>query len=212
MPGTANMKLRLPLFILFEGIDGSGKSTLTSRLASYYISQEVPVEQLAEPSGGEWGKKIRSLLQGKQSHTAEEQLTLFIKDREDDVARNIVPALESQKMILLDRYYYSNAAYQGALGIDPERILSENRKLKFPEPDRIYLIDITPETALARINKRNPGNGTEIFEKEQFLKRVREIYLSITNERFCIINGSLTIDEEIAQITADIEKNFIENE
>lgn len=111
----------------------------------------------------------------------------------------------------MDRYYYSNAAYQGAMGIEPDLIIDENRKRKFPEPDRVYLIDIDPEIALKRINKRNNNTASEIFEKKDFLTNVRKIYHSIANDKFIVIDGTKNPEEIIEIIIKDIDKSFKKN-
>jgi dTMP kinase len=195
---------RGPLFIVFEGIDGSGKSTQCDLLFGHASAMGLQAVRLAEPTDGAWGRAIRSILRKADMPPADEQLRLFMLDREDDVKRNILPALKEKKIIIMDRYYYSTVAYQGAAGMTPERIIAENRAMRFPEPDRVYFIDIPPETAILRVTGR--GNKTkEIFEKEYFLKKVRGIFLSIADERFLIIDGTKKI-EDIFEI---IKKDFM---
>ena len=203
------MKLRLPLFILFEGIDGSGKSTLSDLIYQHYKNLGVPTVKIMEPTDGMWGQKIRDMLNGTEIPSPEEQLELFLYDREDDVRRNILPSLKKKKMIIMDRYYYSTAAYQGAMGLSPEYVLKENIRRGFPKPDRVYLIDIEPEKSLKRIADRGVGKGNgDLFEKKRFLERVRHIYLSIADESFCILNGDAEIDELSQKIKLDIESCF----
>lgn len=191
-----------PLFIVFEGIDGSGKSTQCDLLFDHARSAGLPAVRLAEPTGGAWGRKVREMLARKEMAPAEEQLRLFLMDRKDDAERNITPALNDGKIIIMDRYYFSNAAYQGAAGIAPERIIDENRAMSFPEPHRVYFIDIPADVAVRRISGRS-GKREEVFEKEAFLKRVREIYLSIADDRFVIIDGTKSIDEIFSSIKYD---------
>ena len=195
---------RGPLFIVFEGIDGSGKSTQCDLLYRYALARGIPAVRLAEPTGGAWGKKIRSMLKEPAMAPAEEQLRLFLLDRQDDAARNILPALEEKKVVIMDRYYHSNAAYQGAAGIRPERIIAENRRMSFPEPDRIYYIDIAVDTALRRVAGRS-GQGTEVFEKEHFLRKVRDIFLSFSDERFMVVDGTGGIEEVFTVIRDDFD-------
>jgi dTMP kinase len=199
------MIIKLPIFIVFEGIDGSGKTTLSEMLFEHFKKNDIPAVLDHEPTDGQWGNRIRIMLQ-QDGANADELLELFLNDREDDVNGIIQPALDNGKAIILDRYYFSNAAYQGAMGISPVSIIQENRKKKFPKPDRIYFIDINPELALKRINSRN--NQMEIFEKAEFLKKVREIYIKIADESFVIIDGSRTTKEIINIIKMDISKNF----
>jgi dTMP kinase len=199
------MKIKLPIFILFEGIDGSGKTTLSKLLFQYFSSNGIPAVLDHEPTDSQWGNRLRIRLQQNIAE-ADELLELFIKDREDDVNRIIQPSLNSGKAVILDRYYYSNAAYQGAMGISPVSIIQENTKRNFPKPDRTYFIDISPELAIERINSRN--NQTEIFEKAEFLKKVREIYLNFADESFIIIDGSKTTKIIMDFILDDITQNF----
>ncbi len=199
------MKLDLPLFILFEGIDGSGKSTQARLLFSYCEKKHIPAVLLQEPTGGPWGKKIREMLNGSFHADVEHQLELFILDREYDVKTNIIPSIEKGMLVILDRYYYSTAAYQGGKKYSPMQIVDMNRERDFPVPDRVYLIDIDPDTALGRVAARDPGKE-EIFEKKQFLERVRENYLHLADESFLVLDGRLTEDELFASILDDLEQ------
>jgi dTMP kinase len=122
----------------------------------------------------------------------------------------ILPSLNSSKVIIRDRYYFSNAAYQGAMGIEPAAIIQENRRRNFPEPDRIYLVDLNPETALLRITDRNQNNKKDIFEKADFLKKVRAIYNSIADRRFLVLDGARKTDENLKIVMEDIKSNFCE--
>lgn len=122
-------------------------------------------------------------------------MELFLKDREDDAARNIVPALSSGKVVIMDRYWLSNAAYQGALGMAPKLILAENQRLRLPAPDRTYLIDIDIDLAMKRIAERS-GLAAELFEKREFLSKAREIFLTEGREEGCLIlDGSLPVKD-----------------
>lgn len=203
------MRVRLPLFVLLEGIDGSGKSTLADRVTRHFLDAGVPSLRLAEPTDGEWGRRIRAHLRAGDLPSPEEQLELFIEDRADDVARNIKPALAAGKLVVMDRYYYSNAAYQGAAGIPPERVIAANRARGFPDPDRVYLIDIGPEEALRRIDVRSGADEhRQAFEKRQFLERVRAIYLAIADERFVVVDGSPEAETVARRIIDDVESTF----
>lgn len=195
---------RGPLFIVFEGIDGSGKSTQCDLLFRHALSRGLPAVRLAEPTGGEWGRKIRAMLKESDMAPAEEQLRLFLLDRQDDAERNIMPALRENRIVIMDRYYYSNAAYQGAAGIPPGRIIAENRRLSFPEPDRVYYIDIPADAALRRVAGRS-GQGIEVFEKEHFLRKVREIFLSFSNGRFMVVDGTGGIEDVFTAIKNDFD-------
>ena len=133
----------------------------------------------------------------------EDQLELFLMDRRDDAVKNIIPALNENKTVLMDRYYHSNAAYQGAAGVSPERVIRENRKIPVPEPDRVYYIDVPPEIAIRRIVNRN--SMKEVFEREAILRRVRELFLSIADERFLVIDGMMEAEKIFKIIKADFD-------
>ncbi len=199
------MNIRLPLFIVFEGIDGSGKSTLAQKVFNHF-SDYVPCVLLSEPTGGKWGRKIRKLLQSTDGADAASLLELFIRDRSDDVQKNISPALAEGKLIVMDRYMHSNAAYQGSNRISPREIISMNLAEGFPLPDRVYFIDIDEKAALLRVTNRK--NGLECFEKTEILRSIRENYHSLIDDTFLVLDGSKSTDILEKEIVRDIEKNF----
>jgi len=129
---------------------------------------------LKEPTEGEWGQKIREIaVKGRENVTPEQELDYFIKDREEDVTKNILPALEAGSVVVMDRYIYSNIAYQGALGIDIELIRKKNRG--FPKPDMLFFLEATPEKGIGRINDKRGGANVG-YEKIEYLQKVNEIY------------------------------------
>jgi len=172
------------MLIAIEGIDGAGKTTIVKFLAEELKKRGYEVVTFKEPTDSEWGKRVR-----QEKLKPEEELELFLKDREWNVKNNIIPALKSGKIVILDRYYYSTIAYQGARGIDLELIKNLNER--FPKPNIVIILDISPETALKRIkDKREPDK----FEKIEFLKKVREIFLMLKCENVFIINAELDLD------------------
>ena len=200
--------LPVPLFLVFEGIDGSGKSTQSELLRDHFENAGVGCRHLSEPTGGQWGRQIRELLLQEDMQSADQMLDLFIRDRQEDVSRNILPALNGGTSVIMDRYYYSNAAYQGAMGIPADDILRKNREQGFPEPDRVYFIDLEPDVALQRVAERSEDGKKDVFEKAGFLEKVRENYLSIVNDRFVVIDGTGSRDEIFSMIISDIEEKF----
>jgi len=172
---------------VFEGIDGSGKTTISKMVASHLTGQGREVVWLREPSASAWGKKIRDLANLKESIPISEELEYFIQDRKWDVKTNIEPALLKAKTVILDRYFYSTACYQGARGFDAGEILSLNREFA-PEPDMVFIIDVDVNTALERIRK-NRDVEVKLFEKREFLTKVRRNYLTLKGEHVHIING-----------------------
>ena len=159
--------------IVIEGIDGAGKSTLVKGLKSRLRGRKVVFSR--EPSGGKYGRKLRELLQKGKEVDVEEEYRLFLLDRKNHVRYFIKPWLKRGYAVVLDRYYLSSAAYQGARGKDPEKILKENR-IFAPEPHLVIFMDLDPVEAL-----RRKGKDKQRFEEVGFLHKVRQIYLSLLN-------------------------------
>jgi dTMP kinase len=187
-----------PMLIVFEGIDGSGKTTVSKMLCEYMKKMNLPVVWLREPSDSKWGKKIRELSRIKTSIPLEEELNYFMEDRKFNVSRHIKPALDLNKNVILDRYYYSTACYQGARGMDVDKIIQMNRKFA-PEPDITFIIDVEVETALERI-KENRNSREKLFEQKPFLEKVRQNYLSLYGDKIHIIDGSRDIESILKHI------------
>ena len=190
--------------IVFEGIDGTGKSTQCREMEAYLNTLEIPVTRLREPTDGIWGQKIRKILSdGRGDLTREEELSWFIKDRREDVEKNIVPALNLNKVVLMDRYYYSTAAYQGALGLDPKNILRENENFA-PIPDRTYVFTASPEECLARIESSRESHSS--FEKLEYLNQVQKIFDSFDGNNIKRIKSSGTITDIHSQLCEDLHQ------
>jgi len=190
------------MLIAIEGIDGSGKSTIVKFIAKELKKRGFDVITFKEPTDSEWGKKIKELLKNRNVKP-EEELELFLKDREYDVKNNILPALKSGKIVLMDRYYYSTIAYQGALGLDIEEIKEMNERIA-PKPDLVIVLDVKPEIAMSRIKaKRKPDR----FENLEYLKKVREIFLKLKNN-VIVVNAEKGL-EEVKSEVLEIVLNFL---
>ncbi|MBN2102816.1 dTMP kinase [bacterium] len=170
--------LKKGLLIAIEGIDGTGKSTQSLRLKTYFSNQGIASQYLREPTGGKYGLEIRRLArEGRRQVTPEQELELFIKDRIEDCDNNIRPALERKKLVLIDRYYFSTIAYQGALGLDIEEIRKRNEAIALI-PDLVLILDMPVEKALQRIIHER-GDVHDDFERADFLKKVQAIFQSM---------------------------------
>lgn len=193
--------------IVFEGIDGTGKSTHCKLLAEYLREKGFPVLHLVEPTNGFWGKKIRGILaNGRGDVSADEELDWFINDRKEDVEQNIRPGLGEKKIIIMDRYYFSTTAYQGALGLDPDKILEENEAFA-PKPDRVYIFEAPLEVCLDRINKSR-SSGPDSFERLEYLKKVQEIFDSFTGPQFRRIDSTHSQEAVHAQLRNEVGELF----
>lgn len=164
------------LLVALEGIDGTGKSTQSRLLAEWIAGRGLTAARLFEPTNGPIGQEIRRLASAGRADP-EREMELFIEDRLQDVEQNILPALQRGHVVLIDRYYLSTMAYQGARGLDPEEIRTRNEAFA-PRPDLVLLFELTVEKALERIARRD-ASGPNLFERADYLNRVRAIFDSL---------------------------------
>ncbi|MFT3712574.1 MAG: dTMP kinase [Archangium sp.] len=189
------------LLIAFEGIDGSGKSTQARRFADWAAAKGREVVRTREPTDGPWGKKIREA-RFTARMSPEDELAAFVADRKEHVATLIKPAVARGAVVVVDRYYYSTAAYQGARGLDPQALLKLNREFA-PRPDLVVLVDVEPKVALERISAR--GEGVDLFETLDALTKVRGNFLAMAAEpHFARIDGSLQPDGVFEQLISTV--------
>jgi dTMP kinase len=183
------MKIRQPrpLFIVFEGIDGSGKTTQARMLDAALEACHIDHVFTFEPSDGPTGRLIRSA-GGRPD--PEDEARLFTEDRRDHVERVILPALKAGRTVICDRYVHSSVAYQGARGIDTKRILAQNR-LFAPEPDIVFFLAVPVSLALARI-RSSRAHGFSVFEAREDLEAVDAIYKAIVDPRMNYLDGTLS--------------------
>ena len=185
------MKLKKGVLIVFEGIDGTGKTTQADLLAEALREDGYTVARFQEPSQSRWGREIRSKAVHENALTPEEELDLFQKDRRDNLKRNIRPALVRKEVVVLDRYYFSTIAYQGAKGIDPERIRRIN--LEFVVlPDMVFILDIDPKAGLKRTEDRKTRDL--LFEREDYLEEVRSLFRRFTGPNIVHMDAGLPVD------------------
>ena len=182
------------MLIAIEGIDGAGKTTIAKFLRDELEKRSYSVVLLKEPTDGEHGRKIK---EAEKRFEPEEELKLFLLDRKEDVERNILPALKNGKVVIMDRYYISSMAYQGARGLDMYEIQKVNEEIA-PKPDLVIILDVSPHEGLRRVGRR--GNRT-IFEEESYLEKVRKNFLEIgrmwgeTSRKVKIINAQRGLEE-----------------
>lgn len=185
------------MFIVLEGIDGTGKSTQARRLAEWFRSRGREVVTSREPTDGPWGTRLReSAAAGRLS--ADEELRYFLKDRRQHVDELIRPSLEAGKVVILDRYYFSTMAYQGARGFDPGEIRIKNEAFA-PVPDHLFILDLDVDTALERVGAR--GDTANEFERRDALQKCREIFLTLRDEPFAhVVDTSGGLEQVQAEI------------
>ncbi len=198
------MKLKKGILIVLDGIDGTGKTTQAKRLLVSLRKRGWDAVYFREPSDSKWGREIKRKAVRADSLVPEEELDLFEKDRKENVAKNLKPALREKKVIVLDRYYFSTIAYQGARGIDPEVIRHRNESFAV-KPDLVFILDIAPQKGLDRIvNSRKKID--KHFEQKDYLVKVRDIFRSFGGENIHHIDAS----RPEANVYKDIEKIVLE--
>lgn len=178
------------LLIAVEGIDGAGKTTLAHALGECFRAASIPVVVSKEPTQGPWGSLLRaSAAEGRL--TADEELRLLLLDRRQHVSELINPALSRDEIVILDRYYPSTAAYQGAAGLDVDDLLVQNSFA--PEPDIVLVLDLEPAEGLRRIYAR--GDIPNHFETEAGLAACRAIFLKMNLPTRIVVDASRSAKE-----------------
>ncbi len=202
------------LFITFEGVEGSGKSTQAERLARALTERGYEVVLSREPGGTPLGERIRELLLDRAETGMEPvaELMLFLASRAEHVARTIVPALGRGAVVISDRYADASVAYQGGgrrLGVDLVDRLNDSATGRV-KPDVTFLVDVAPATGQRR--KARGADAPDRIEEETlaFHERVRDAYLELAArepERFVVVDGERdpdTVADEILGRTEDL--------
>jgi dTMP kinase len=171
------------VFIVIEGLDGSGKTTQAILLANK-LSKNHAVSCTAEPSRGKIGTFIRQgcLYEEKRLPTEAEAL-LFAADRIEHMKNELAPAIAQGKIVICDRYIYSSLAYQGSAGLSLAWIKTINARAL--QPDFSIFIDVAPERVLERLRRKK-----SVMETLEIQVKVREIYLKFVEEgELILIDG-----------------------
>jgi dTMP kinase len=200
------------MFLTFEGIEGSGKSTIMERMAEQLHRQGLSVRMTREPGGTAFGRELRRLLLDIRSadFSVQAELLLFLADRAQHLQEVIMPALGEGTILLCDRYADSTLAYQGyGRGMPLDQI---TRLIEFATgglwPDMTLLFDVPVELGLARARERNREEGAEVsegrFEAErlEFHQRVRTGYLELAEQhsgRYAVVDASAPTDAVLRQ-------------
>ncbi len=200
------------LFIVVDGMDGSGKSEAVKLLHNYLFSKNKKYRVLTtrEPTNGTYGKRIREILRKEQDPklNAEYLLDLFTKDRQEHLNNVILPFLEKSNdhelnIVLCDRYYYSTIAFQSTQGLSTKKIIEKIKS--FRKPDIAFILDVKSETALERIKYREK----EKFEKLEFMKKLRQSFLELPNQlddNIKVVDASKSMEETFESMKKEIER------
>jgi len=197
------------LFIVFEGGDGSGKSTQMALIADFLAARGFDIVRTREPGGTEIGEKIRKILldpaNGEMQDVAE--MLLYAAARAQLTRELVLPALEAGKVVLCDRWVLSSLVYQGEVrGLGGAVAEVNEFATGGLEPDLLILLDIDPEVGLARAGR----DGVDRLESEgvAWHRRVREAYLEhAKNMKNAVVVDASGRAEQIHEvIIAEVEK------
>ena len=193
--------------IVFEGIDGCGKSTQLRRVAEALAARGVDVVVTREPTDGHFGRKIRAMAASGEAVPPETELEWFFEDRREHMRELVLPALEAGRIVLSDRSYLSTVAYQGARGLDAAAILAAS-EAEFPRPDLVLLFELPAAEGLARVDARGAAREA-VFENLPFQERVAEIFAGLDVDGLARIDARRSeqaiTDEVLALVEAELE-------
>jgi dTMP kinase len=209
------------MFITFEGIEGTGKTTQIQNVKKYFESKGKEVFLTMEPGGSRVGQELRKMLLHVDNHdlTPITELFLYLADRTQHIAQVIRPELEAGKIVLCDRFADSTIVYQGyGRGLDTTMLQQLNEvAVDGLWPDLTVILDIDPEIGLKRARDRNAEDEKTMkegrFEAEHisFHKRIREGYLtwaSINRDRIKVADASSTPEDVFERIKKIMETHF----
>jgi len=196
------------IFIVIEGLDGSGKTTQADIL-SKKLSENHKVLCTAEPSQGKIGSFIRNgCLYEEKRLPKEAEALLFAADRIEHMQNEIAPALAEDKIVICDRYIYSSLAYQGSTGLSLDWIKTINARSL--QSDVSLFIDVSPEQVLERLQRKK-----SVMETLETQQKVREVYLQfVENGELILIDGNKPMEdvaEALYSVVLSLLKKIITN-
>lgn len=184
------------IFLVIEGLDGSGKTTQAALLAEKF-KKNYSALLTAEPSHGKIGTFIReSCLYENTRLPTEAEALMFAADRIEHMYSEVKPALEEGKLVICDRYIYSSLAYQGNSGLSLEWIKTINARAL--QPDICIFIDVPPEKVIERLQRKK-----SVMETLETQQKVREVYMKYVEKGELVrVDG----DKDVAQVAEELYK------
>jgi len=196
-------RLKKGLFIVFDGIDGCGKSTIVAKMNDYLKNLGYDIVTTHEPSSSKYGFEIKEIVNRRKEASKEELLRLFKLDREENVAHEVLPALDKKKIVICDRYYHSTLAYQLEIEEWPKFLESVIK------PDLTLIFDVNVTLGLARVTQKYHEDKRTIFEEPEILEKTRQKFLLMPRyleENIEIVDASKTISEVLAKVKEEVMK------
>jgi dTMP kinase len=197
------------LFLVIEGMDGSGKSTQSQLLFDYLKNKKYDVILTFEPTDEKIGKMLTEFYLKKVDMPIVDAF-LFSADREEHLKTVVIPALNQGKIVISDRYYHSTFSYQATQGLDLSWLIDMNKF--FMKPDLTIIVDSSPERCIERIeiDKKRKIEDRVKFEKIEFLKKLRNNYLklpgTLKDEKIIVINGDRSREEVHQDIIKEVSR------
>ena len=203
-------------FIVFEGGEGSGKTTILEMIYDYLINKGIDCIKTREPGGIKISESIREIIldTNNTNMDSKTEALLYAAARRQHLVEKVIKSLDEGKVVLCDRFIFSSLAYQGyARGLGIEEIYNIN-KFAIDEymPNLNILFDLDPKIGLARISKSEDREVNRLdLEKLDFHYKVREGYTILSEkykENFIKINAEESIEEVFENVKNIIEKNL----
>ena len=190
-------------FIVIEGLDGSGKSTVTKLLAQRFAESNLPCHMTFEPTAGPMGKLLRDILSGEVKDIENEAFALlFAADRYQHLVKEMLPALVHSHVIC-DRYYYSSMAYQGIDTETLERVAAYNQAvMPIRKPDIVFFLNVSPQACVQRIASR--GETANIYDSLQALTLSYQRFMATidrmkTTDNIVFVGSDTATPEEVVE-------------
>jgi len=193
------------LFIVFEGLDGSGQTTQMALLEKYLRLKRKKVHITAEPSNSLIGGLIRALLTKHWKLNNAGMQLLYCADRAHHLESEVLPAIKEGNVVISSRYFFSTIAF-GSLDNKIEWL--EHLNQNFPQPDITFFVKVSPKECMKRLNKSRFRK--EFFEQEKKMEKVLKTYIRISKDKkykkFYTINGEQTVEKVSQDIIRIIDK------
>jgi dTMP kinase len=192
--------------IVFEGIDGAGKTTVSRKIVEILSSKGFKTFYTKEPSDSPFAQLLNDLKTKIDTGPIIDALAMSL-DRAFHMMNEVEPRLAEGYVVVMDRYYHSTIAYQGAMGADIKWIRDINRV--FRRPDIAFYLDVSVETAMRRI--RDKKSRWPFYEFKDFLSKVRDIYLKLVEENELIyVDAERDLNDVINQVIKILrEKTYL---
>ena len=207
------------MFITFEGLEGSGKTSVMKSVSTKLLAEGYDILCTREPGGTPIAEEIRNVILNRENTKLDPrcEALLYAASRRQHLVEKIWPALKEGKIIFCDRFLDSSLAYQGgARGLGIDEVLAVNMfatEGKFP--DYTLLFDITPEEGLSRIKRNSSREVNRLdLEKLEFHRKVHETFLELAKrykDRYIIIDASLPFDTVCDNVYKTIKEILLKN-